>query len=101
MAFDPVHVDVANTCSTLLMWSGLGNVDERIGSVLSRYEGLSGHRLERDHVFTAMLAHWLCHYWSWRDRLKNGGFGQEVKERLCLRIRSALDYVSRPRSLAI
>ncbi len=101
VAFDPVHVDVANTCSTLLMWSGLANVDERIGSVLSRYEGLSGHRLERDHVFTAMLAHWLCHYWSWRDRLKNGGFGQEVQERLCLRIRSALDYVSRSRALAI
>ena len=95
MAFDPVHVDVANTCSTLLMWSGLDNVDERIGRVLSTYEELSGRRLERDHVFTAMLAHWLCHYWSWRDRLKNGGFGQEVKERLCFRIASALDYVSR------
>jgi Ser/Thr protein kinase RdoA (MazF antagonist) len=95
MAFDPVHVDVANTCSTLLMWSGLDSLDERIGRVLRTYEGLSGHRLEREPVFTAMLAHWLCHYWSWRDRLENGGFGQEVKERLCLRIASALDYVGR------
>jgi hypothetical protein len=83
------------------MWSGLGSVDERIASVLSTYEGLSGRRLEHEPVFTAMLAHWLCHYWSWRDRLKNGGFGQEVKERLCLRIRSALDYVSSFGALSI
>lgn len=95
MAFDPVHVDVASTCSTLLMWSGLDCIDEQIGRVLTTYEGLSGHLLERRHVFTAMVAHWLCHYWSWRDRLKNGGFGQEVRERLCLRIASALDYVTR------
>jgi Ser/Thr protein kinase RdoA (MazF antagonist) len=94
MAFDPVHVDVANTCSTLLMWSGLDRVDERIGRVLSTYEELSGRRLERDHVFAAMLAHWLCHYWSWRDRLKHGRFGEEVKERLCFRIASAHDFVS-------
>jgi Ser/Thr protein kinase RdoA (MazF antagonist) len=97
MAFDPVHVDIANICSTLLMWSGLDNIDERISGVLSTYEGLGGRRLERDHVFTAMLAHWLCHYWSWRDRLKHGGFGQEVKERLCFRIASVLDYVSNSR----
>jgi hypothetical protein len=79
------------------MWSGLDNIDERISGVLSTYEGLGGRRLERDHVFTAMLAHWLCHYWSWRDRLKHGGFGQEVKERLCFRIASVLDYVSNSR----
>lgn len=95
MAFDPVHVDVANTCSTLLMWSGLDSLDERIDTVLSAYEELSGHRLEREPVFTAMLAHWLCHYWNWRDRLESGGFGQQVKERLCLRIASVLDYVRR------
>ncbi len=94
MAFDPVHVDVANTCSTLLMWSGLDSLDERMGRVLSTYEGLSGCHLEREPVFTAMLAHWLCHYWNWRHRLESGGFGEQVKERLCLRIASVLDYVS-------
>ena len=95
MAFDPVHVDVANICSTLLMWSGLDSLDERIGRVLSTYEESSGRHLDRDHVFTAMLAHWLGHYWSWRDRLEHGGFGQEVKDRLCFRIASVLDYVRR------
>ncbi len=94
MAHDPVHVDLANICSTLLMWSGLDRIAERIGDVLSTYERFGGIRLEREDVYTAMLAHWLCHYWSWRDRLERGGFGQDVKERLCLRIASVLDYVS-------
>lgn len=97
IALDPVHVDIASTCSTLLMWSELDSIDERIDKFLGTYESFSESRLELDHVFTAMLAHWLCHYWSWRDRLKGGGFGQEVKERLCLRIASVLDYVSSSR----
>ena len=94
IALDPVHVDVASICSTLLMWSGLDGIDEPIDSLLKTYENLSDRPLERDHVFTAMVAHWLCHYWSWRDRLEDGGFGQEVKDRLCLRIAGVLDYVS-------
>lgn len=94
MAHDPVEVDLANTCSTLLMWSGLDRTGDRITDVLRRYERLSGTRIEREDVCTAMLAHWLCHYWNWRDRLSRGGFGEEVRERLCLRIASALDFVS-------
>lgn len=91
----PIHVDVANTCSTLLMWSGLDRLDERIANVLETYEKCAGVHLEREHIHTAMLAHWLCHYWSWRDRLQFGEFGHEVKERLCLRIASVLSYVSK------
>ena len=94
MALDPVHVDVGSMCSTLLMWSALDGVDELIDSLLNIYENLSDRHLERDHVFTAMLAHWLCNFWSWRDRIEAGGFGQEVKDRLCLRIASVLDYVN-------
>ena len=92
-AYDPVHVDLASTCSTLLMWSGLDRIGERIGDLLSTYERFGGIRLEREDVYTAMLAHWLCHYWRWRDRLEGGGFGQEVRARLCLRIASVLHYV--------
>lgn len=94
MAPDPVHVDLGSMCSTLLMWSGLNGVNELIDSLLNTYEKLSNCHLERDHVFTAMLAHWLCNYWSWRDRIEAGGFGQEVKDRLCLRIASVLNYVN-------
>lgn len=95
MAYDPVHVDLASTCSTLLIWSGLDRVEERIAGVLGAYEKCVGLHLEREDIYTAMLAHWLCHYWIWRDRLRLGGFGQEVKERLCLRIGSVLTYVGR------
>ena len=94
IAIDPIVVDVANICSTLLMWSGLDSLDERIASVLKSYEVSSGEHLELADIQTAMLAHWLCHYWSWRDRLQFGEFGQEVKQRLCLRIRSVFSYVS-------
>lgn len=93
MAIDPVHVDLSNTCSTLLIWSGLDRVGDRINEVLSTYEEMGGVRVELSDVNTAMLAHWLCHYWGWRDRLELGEFGQDVKERLCLRIESVLDYL--------
>jgi Ser/Thr protein kinase RdoA (MazF antagonist) len=95
MSWDSVHVDVANTCSTLLMWSGLDNLEERIGNVPGTYERAAGVTLERGDIHTAMLAHWLCHYWSWRDRLQYGEFGREVKERLCFRISSVLAFVSK------
>ena len=94
MAHDPVEVDLASICSTLLMWSGLDRSEERITDVLRRYERLSGAPIERGDIRTAMLAHWLCHYWSWRDRLCRGGFGEEVRKRLCLRVASVLDFVS-------
>lgn len=93
MAWDPICVDVANTCSTLLMWSGLDTLEERIGNVIETYERTSGTFLERKDIHTAMLARWFCHYWDWRDRLSHGEFGHEVKERLSLRISSVLSYL--------
>jgi Ser/Thr protein kinase RdoA (MazF antagonist) len=94
MSWDSVHVDLANICSTLLMWSGLDRLEKRIASVVDTYERASGVHLEWDDIETAMLAHWFCHYWSWRDRLQHGEFGREVKDRLCLRISSVLSFVS-------
>ena len=61
--------------------------------MLSTYEEFGCVRLERGDIYTAMLAHWFCHSWGWRDRLKGGEFGQDVKEPLCLRVASVLDGV--------
>lgn len=94
MAWDAVCVDVANTCSTLLMWSGLDRLEERIESVVKVYERSSGIGLEKIDIHTAMLAHWLCHYWNWRERLQSGEFGQDVKERLCLRISRVFSFIA-------
>jgi Ser/Thr protein kinase RdoA (MazF antagonist) len=79
MSWDPVHMDLANTCSTLLMWSGLDRIDERIANVLDTYERSTGLHLEQEDIRTAMLAHWLCHYWNWRDRLQHGEFGRKCR----------------------
>ena len=94
MAWDPACVDVANTCSTLLMWSGLDRLEERIEGAVKIYEHSAGVDLERKDIHTAMLAHWFCHYWNWRGRLQFGEFGHEVKDRLCFRISSVLSYLA-------
>lgn len=91
---DPVCVDVANICSTLFMWSGLDKLEERFAKVVEIYQMAAGVPVEWEDIHTAMLAHWFCHYWSWRDRLQYGEFGQEVKNRLCLRVSTVLSYVS-------
>jgi homoserine kinase type II len=54
IATDPLHVDVANICSTLLMWSGLDRPGERMRDVLKAYENVSGHTLEREDIHIAM-----------------------------------------------
>jgi hypothetical protein len=76
------------------MWSGLDRPGERMRDVLKAYENVSGRTLEREDIHIAMLSHWLCHYWNWRERLQNGGLGQQVKDRLCLRIASVLEFVA-------
>ena len=95
MSWDPVQV---GSCKYLLHIAhvvGLDRLDERIANVLETYERTASVHLEQHDIHTAMLAHWFCNYWSWRDRLQHGEFGHEVKERLCLRISSALSYVSK------
>lgn len=94
MAWDPACVDVANTCSTLLMWSGLDRLEERIEGVVKTYEHSGGVDFEREDIHIAMLAHWFCHYSNWRDRVQRGEFGHEVKDRLCFRISSVLSYLA-------
>ena len=81
-AIDPIHVDLAHTCSTLLMWSGLDQVEARIQDVVSYYEQLTQTQIEFADILTAMLAHWFCHYWAWRDRLQNSTQDHEVTKRL-------------------
>lgn len=94
MAWDPACVDVANICSTLLMWSGLDRLEERIEGVVRTYKHSAGRDFERTDIHTATLAHWFCHYWNWRERLQFGEFGHEVKDRLCFRISSVLSYLA-------
>ncbi len=45
MIWDPACVDVANTCSTLLMWSGLDRLEERMESVVKDLRAVGGRGL--------------------------------------------------------
>jgi Ser/Thr protein kinase RdoA (MazF antagonist) len=93
MGLDPIHVDVANVCSTLVMWSGLDTIAQRVQAVLDDYEWFSGQCLDREHIHVAMLGHWFCQYWSWRDRMMRGESREPVKARLFRRVASVLDYI--------
>ena len=92
-AIDPIHVDLSHTCSMLLMWSGLDRVGARIQEVVACYERLTRTRVELTDIHTAMLAHWFCHYWNWRDRLETSAQSHEVIKRLSLRIRLVLQFL--------
>ena len=92
-AIDPIHVDLSHTCSTLLMWSGLDRVGARIQEVVACYERLTRTPVELTDIHTAMLAHWFCHYWDWRDRLETSAQSHEVTKRLSLRIRLVLQFL--------
>lgn len=92
-AIDPIHVDLSHACSTLLMWSGLDRVGDRIKEVVACYERLARTRVELTDIHTAMLAHWFCHYWNWRDRLETSAQSHEVIKRLSLRIRLVLQFL--------
>jgi Ser/Thr protein kinase RdoA (MazF antagonist) len=92
-AIDPIHVDLSHTCSTLLMWSGLDRVGASIQEVVECYERVTETRVEITDIHTAMLAHWFCHYWNWRDRLETSAQSHEVIKRLSLRIRLVLQFV--------
>ncbi len=92
IAHDPVHADLGNICSTVLMWSGLDHVKDRIAAVLSAYSSVAGTAVVLDDIHTAMLAHWFCHYWNWRDRFESHGWDRSVRNRLCLRISGVLNF---------
>jgi Ser/Thr protein kinase RdoA (MazF antagonist) len=93
ISIDPIHVDLSHTCSTLLMWSGLDRVGARIEEVIACYERLTTTRVELADIHTAMLAHWFCHYWNWRERLETRAQSHEVTKRLSLRIRVVLQFL--------
>jgi Ser/Thr protein kinase RdoA (MazF antagonist) len=65
---DPVVMDLAQSCCTLLMWSGLNRVADRIDELVHRYAELTGHEVSMESVPTAMVLYWLNNYDHWRGR---------------------------------
>jgi Ser/Thr protein kinase RdoA (MazF antagonist) len=78
---DPVVMDVAHSCSTILMWSGLTRPARHIESLLGRYAVHSGHELSLESAQTAMALYWLHNYDHWRARQALAGGFERVVER--------------------
>jgi Ser/Thr protein kinase RdoA (MazF antagonist) len=56
---DPVVMDVAQSCCTLLIWSGLDRIAERIEDLVQRYLVHSGQIVSLRSVQAAMVLYWL------------------------------------------
>jgi Ser/Thr protein kinase RdoA (MazF antagonist) len=72
---DPVVMDLAQSCITILLWSGLDRPAEHISKLVETYSEHSGREVTMDSVRTAMAAYWLQNYGHWRARQETvGGF---------------------------
>lgn len=65
---DPVEIDLAQSCSTILLWSGLPDPAAHISSLVATYRTHSGREVSIENVRTAMAAYWLQNYSHWRER---------------------------------
>src|SRR5262245_60950916 len=70
---DPVIMDLAQSCCTLLIWSGLDAVTDRIEDLVQRYSVHSGQVLSPECVRVAMMLYWLHNYHHWRKRHETAG----------------------------
>jgi Ser/Thr protein kinase RdoA (MazF antagonist) len=72
---DPVVMDLGQSCSTILMWSGLSSPATHIENLVERYCGHSGREVSIENVRSAMALYWLQNYDHWRERQATvGGF---------------------------
>jgi Ser/Thr protein kinase RdoA (MazF antagonist) len=91
----PAVLDVANMCSTLLMWSRLDNVSQRIEALVSSFEHKTGVRIGMDIIHISMLTHWFGHYFDWRQR-ESTDENTEVVRRLVGRIETVRRFAEAP-----
>jgi Ser/Thr protein kinase RdoA (MazF antagonist) len=78
---DPVVMDLAQSCCTLLIWSGLDRVEDRIDELVRRYSVDSGKTLSPESVRAAMMLYWLHNYHHWRERHEAVGRYENVLAR--------------------
>jgi Ser/Thr protein kinase RdoA (MazF antagonist) len=78
---DPAVMDLAQSCITILIWSGLDGPAEHISKLVETYNAHSGREVSMDSVQTAMAAYWLQNYGHWRSRQETvGGFEDVVAD---------------------
>jgi Ser/Thr protein kinase RdoA (MazF antagonist) len=70
---DPIVMDLAQSCCTLLIWSGLNSTGARIDELVQRYSVNSGRVVSLESVQVAMALYWLHNYHHWRERHESIG----------------------------
>jgi Ser/Thr protein kinase RdoA (MazF antagonist) len=91
----PIELDLAQLCSSLLIWSGIHPITARdeMHKALSSYERVQGSRLSEEGVFACMAAYWGRNYLYWRNLFERSGSHRDVFERQPRRIRSVLGFL--------
>jgi Ser/Thr protein kinase RdoA (MazF antagonist) len=87
----PAVLDFANICSTLLMWSSLDRIPERMAVLVSAIQEKTGLPIDMNIVQIAMMTHWFGHYFEWQQRERTNA-NAEVARRLLGRIETVLQF---------
>lgn len=90
---DPVVMDLGQTCSTILMWSGSSEPVPLMASVIESYRACSGRDVSMEAVRVAMATYWLQNYGYWRDRQVMRGDSAEVLSRQPERLLAVGEFV--------
>jgi thiamine kinase-like enzyme len=90
----PVVLDFANMCSTLLTWSTLDNISERIAALVSSFDEKTDVPVGLDIVQISILTHWFGPYFDWRER-ESTDENTEVVRRLLGRIETVLHFAAK------
>ncbi len=91
---DPVAMDLAQSCSTILMWSGLSDPVEHISKLVETYSAHSGREVSIESVRTAMVVYWLQNYNHWRDRQEMTGNFRDILSRQPGRLLDIAEFVA-------
>jgi aminoglycoside phosphotransferase (APT) family kinase protein len=90
---DPAVMDLAQSCSTILMWSGLSGPAEHISTLVEAYRAHSGREVSIESVRTAMAVYWLQNYGHWRGRQEMVGGFEDVLARQPGRLHAIAEFV--------
>jgi Ser/Thr protein kinase RdoA (MazF antagonist) len=90
---DPAVMDLAQSCSTILMWSGLNGPAEHIAKLVAAYRAHSGRDVSMESVRTAMAAYWLQNYSHWRRRKETVAGFEDVLSRQAERLLTIAEFV--------
>ena len=86
-------MDLAQSCSTILMWSGLNDPAEHVSKLVDTYRTHSGRAISVESVRTATAVYWLQNYDHWRSRQETIAGFEDVLARQPGRLVTIAEFV--------